>query len=121
MESLRSVAPVPEFEAEVIAEIEAVSANCVAGIDFLLEELETQDPDPDERCGLLAFRHEVYALRVPRCPQQRLVVSLDRAVAPPAPCRVHGLAPSTARPCEHGRRRAAAHLSLINPGWEPAP
>lgn len=105
------------FEEEVLADFRKASVECVAGVDFLLEELVTQDPDPDERCGLLALRHELYALRVPGCPRGRLLVSIDR---PLGPCAVHGLVPALARPCDLLRSRAERQLKLINPVWEPA-
>lgn len=113
----RTVSAPPGFEEEVLADFATVPADCVAGADFLLEELETQDPDPNERCGLLALRHEIYALRIARCPRWRLLVSIDRAGES---CLAHGLAPALARPCELGRRRAERHLKLIHPIWEPA-
>jgi hypothetical protein len=120
MAGTRDVAPPPALETEVIAEIEAAPTACVDAVDFLLEELERQDPDPDERCGMLGGRHEVYALRLPRCARLRLLVAIDRRGGASGPCAVLGLAPSTARPCEIGRRRAEAHLAAINPVWEPA-
>jgi hypothetical protein len=120
MARTRSVGPPAAAEAEVLAEIAALSTTCVDGVEFLLEELERQDPDPDERCGLLAARHEVYALRPPGCAARRLVVSIDRRARAPGACVVHGVVSSTARPCDAGRRRAEAQLDLVNPVWEPA-
>lgn len=113
----RTVSAPAGFEEEVLADFRNASVECVAGVDFLLEELATQDPDPDERCGLLALRHELYALRIPGCGRWRLLASIDR---PAGPCRVHGLAPALARPCDLLRPRAERHLKLINPVWEPA-
>lgn len=116
----RRVEPVPGFSEEVLKDFEAPSAACVTGADLLLEELETHDPDLDERCGLLADRFEVYALRIPRCAHLALVVSLDTAGRRPWRCIVHGLVPRRPRACERGRRRAARHFDLIDPSWEPA-
>ncbi len=115
----RRVAPVPAFEEAVLAELVAASVACVDGVHLLLGELETQDPDPDERCGLLAGRHEVFAMRIPRCAAARLAVSVDRAGRGGfGPVTVHGLVSSTARPCEAGRRLAEAQLGLGAPAWE---
>lgn len=116
----RRVEPVPAFADEVLLDFEKPSTRCVTGAHFLLEELESQDPDPEERCGLLADRHEVYALDIPKCAHLVLVVSLDTKQRRPWPCTVHGLVRSADRPCESGRVRATRHLDLTNPSWEPA-
>ena len=116
----RSVEPVPEFADEVLEEFRTPSTACVSGADFLLEELEEQDPDLSDRCGLLADRWEVYALSIPKCVHLMLLVSLDTRRKKPWPCVVHGLARSRMMPCEAGRHRAARHFGLINPSWEPA-
>jgi hypothetical protein len=115
---LREVSPVPRFAEEILREFEEPPAACVAAADFLLEELERHDPDLDERCGLLADRHELYALRMPCCGRHMLIVSLDTARRRPWPCTVHGLLSSRVRPCEAGRARATRHLDLIDPSWE---
>lgn len=120
MTSRRRVAPVPAFEDAVLAEFEAATADCVDGAHMLLEELETQEPDADERCGLLAGRHEIYALRIPLCARMRLAVSIDRGVGAFGPVTVHGLVASTARPCETGRRLAETHFGLNALAWEVA-
>lgn len=117
----RTVTAPVGFEEEVLADFRNASVECVAGVDFLLEELAAQDPDPDERCGLLALRFELYALRIPGCPRWRLLLSIERPAEPALqPCRIHGLAPALARPCDLLRPRAERHLRLINPVWEPA-
>lgn len=91
----------------MLAELVEASVDCVDGVDLLLEELETADPAAEERCGLLDGRHEVYTLRIPRYARMRLAVSIDR-VGDLGPVTVHGLVPSTARPCDAvpGARRA---------------
>lgn len=116
----RRIAALAAFEDEILAELEQASVDCVDGVHLLLEELETQDPGLNDRCGLLATRHEVFALRIPGCARSKLVVSMDLEAAPPRPCAVHGLVASTARPCEAGRRRATTQFGLIDPVWEPA-
>ena len=116
----RRVEPVPAFAAEVLKDFEKPSTRCVTGAVFLLEELEQQDPDLEERCGLLADRHEIYALDIPRCAHLRLVVSLDTRQRRPWPCTIHGLVRSADRPCESGRVRATRHLDLTHLSWEPA-
>ena len=116
----RAVEPVPKYRFEVLEDFEAPSTKCVTGADLLLEELEDHDPDPQERCGLLADRYELYALAVPNCAHLALVVSLDTAQHRPWPCILHGLLSRRGQPCETGRKRAMKHLNLINPSWEPA-
>lgn len=118
MTARRRVAPVPEFEEAVLAELAAASVDCVDGVDLLLEELETGEPSADERCGLLDGRHEVYALRIPRYARMRFAVSIDRTRGAFGPATVHGLVSSTARPCEASRALAERHLRLIAPVWE---
>jgi hypothetical protein len=118
MTAPRRVAPVPEVEAAVLADLAAASVDCLDGVDMLLEELETADPSADERCGLLDGRHEVYVLRIPRCARMRLAISIDRARGGFGPVAVHGLVPSTARPCDASRMLAERHLRLIAPAWE---
>lgn len=116
----RAVEPVPKFRDEVLKDFMAPSTKCVAGADLLLEELENNDPDPQERCGLLGDRYELYALTVPNCAQLALVVTLDTAKRRPWPCILHGLLSHRGRPCDKGRQRAVKHLNLIDPTWEPA-
>jgi hypothetical protein len=116
----RVVEPVSGYRDEVLRDFETPPTACVAGADFLIEELEQNNPDLDERCGLLNDRYEVYAVRLPDCRSYVLVVSLDTSLVQPWPCTLHGLLPSDIRPCDVGRQRAAIHLNLINPSWEPA-
>lgn len=87
---------------------------------MLLEELAHLDPDPDERCGLLDGRHELYAIPVPGCRRLVLAVSLDTGRPDPWPCTVHGLLGRTGTPCAQARKRAERHLNLVDPIWEPA-
>lgn len=115
----RKVEPVPAFLDEVLGDFAEHSTRCVAGAEFLLEELEEHDPDLSDRCGLLANRYELYALRIPDCARLVLAVSFDTSGKRPWPCIVHGLVARTARSCEVGRVRAARHLTLIDPAWEP--
>ena len=116
----RTVEPVPKFQDDVLKDFKSPSVKCVEGADFLLEELEENDPDLDERCGLLNNRYEVYALPVPNCRSLVLVVSLDTSRNQPWPCTLHGLLSRRGRPCEAARKRAVKHFNLIDPSWEPA-
>ena len=116
----RAVGPVAAFEGEVMAEFLALSTNCLAGADMLLEELERGDPDVEERCGLLADRYEVYAMRLPGCRRLAMIASLDTGRPRPWPCIVHGLVANRAGACRAGQARAERHLALTRPSWEPA-
>lgn len=123
MTGKRRIGTVSRFEREILDEFadRAVSKECASGADFRLEELEEQEPDIDERCGLLDNRHEIYALIIPDCSRYALAVSLDiGSVEQPWPCTVHGLVSRGNRPCEQARFRATKHFQLINPSWEPA-
>ncbi len=116
----RAVEPVAAYFAEVLAEFDAPSTQCMIGVDLLLEELELSDPDLTERCGLLAERYEVYAIEIPRCAHLRLAVSLEITAQKPWPCTVHGLVRTKEHPCEAARRKADRHFELIHPSWEAA-
>ena len=122
MDWRRKVEPVPDFTAEVLESFKTPSAACVEGADFLLEELERSDPDLDERCGLLANRYEIYALKIPNCASHLLIASLDTAGKRPWHCIVHGLTGKgrNSRFCETGRKKAVRQFKLVNPSWEPA-
>ncbi|WP_143526115.1 hypothetical protein [Roseivivax lentus] len=117
---MRKVAPLPAYHDAVLDEFRALSRPCVAGAEFLLEELESADPDPDERCGLLEDRYEIYTLAIPGCRGTALALALDTARRPPWPCLLLGLMSRRGDLCEAARRRATQHLSLIDPSWEPA-
>ena len=117
----RHVVTLPDHEDAILAEIGALSFDCARGVDFLLEELEEQDPDTDERCGLLGGRHELYALRIPDCPRYAMIVSLDTRRPRPWPCTLHGLVPRKARPRDAARLIVSTQFNLVRPSWEPAP
>lgn len=116
----REVAPPEGFEDMVLDEFRAASDACLDGVYMLLEELETLNPDPNERCGLLAGVHEVYAMNVPGCPRLRLLVSIDHLTGPAQPCFVHGLVAKSFRPCDTALQRAQAQLDLPYQSGNPA-
>ncbi len=120
----RAVAPVPEFEDDILQELGNPSADVVAAVDLLLEELETRDPDVDERCGLLDFRYELYAMRIGTARRHRLAVAIDRADRRSSGgrdrCIVFGLVPVRPDACIDAMRRTTRHLKLVNPRWEPS-
>lgn len=116
----RSVEPVASADAALLDEVSALSEPCARGVDFLLRMLEEQQPDTSERVGLLAGRHELYGMRIDRCRGFAMVVSFDVRRRPPWPCTYHGVLPRGIRLAEAARARAAAHLVLLNPSWEPA-
>lgn len=118
---MRHVGTVPAHADAILAEIEGLSFDCARGVDFLLEELEEQDPDVGERCGLLGGRYELYVMRIPDCPRHAMIVSLDTARQRPWPCILHGLIPRKVRPRDAARLIASAQFKLVRPSWEPAP
>lgn len=112
----RRVAPPEGFDDTVAMEIADHDDDVQQEIFMLIEELEDTDPEVDERCGLLAERHEVYAMRVPGHRGKRLALSVDRL---PGSHRVllHGIVPSH-HACATARRLAVRQLRLIDPIWE---
>ncbi len=121
----RTVVEALGYEDEVYASVSALSERCQLGVIMIVEELKSNDPDvEDERCGLLADRHEVYAIVIPerptlfsRCKNHRLAVSIDLKSGPPPTAIVHGVVPLQDA-CEASRRLATRHLGLVNPTWE---
>ena len=84
---------------------------------MLDEELCFNDPDLNDRCGLLNGRYEVYAATIPQCKMYKLVLSIDFAGSSPPPVMLHGAVPSTAA-CESAKRLAGVHRHIANPFWE---
>lgn len=117
--AVRGMASPDGFEDEFRSSWMALSDDCVEALLMILEEMEGDDPDVDERCGLLEDRHEVYARRLPGCASHRLVVSLDLSGAAPHPMALHAAVPSQPTPCAAARSIAARQLKLVNPVWEP--
>ena len=117
MHRSREVTVAPRHEEDVLETIRPLSMQCREGVLMVEEELEANDPDIDERCGLLADRFEVYAVRIPGCRGFRLAVSMDlRSGSPPA-AALHGAVPAR-RACDAARRLATRHRDLIDPAWE---
>lgn len=115
----RPVLVPPEFEAEVLASIRALSADCKENVLMLEMELRRHDPEPAARCGVLGGDVEVYAMPVPACREARLAVSVAFGEATPPPARIHGAVPARAA-CRHAQRLVARHLGLEGAVWEPA-
>ena len=111
---------IPEFNDELLNQLTDIDLICVIGVEMLTKELENDNPDLDERCGLLNSQHEVYALRIPEWSEHVYVVSLDISQSEPWPCKLHGLLSQRGRPCEAARHLVVQHFNLINPSWEPA-
>ena len=61
------VNPVPSYEAEMLAEFDALSLDCADGLDAMLDILAEQEPSPRDRCGLLGDRYETFAIPLPDC------------------------------------------------------
>ena len=57
--------PIPEFNDELLSQLTDIDIIGVIGVEMLIKELENNNPDLDERCGLLNSQYEVYALRIP--------------------------------------------------------
>lgn len=112
----RVVREAPGFTTEILNSIRPLSDVCKEGVFTLEEEWETNDPDVDERCGLLAVRHEIYSVRIPGCRGYRIAVSMDLGSKPP-PITIHGAIRSKGA-CMLAQKIATRHLKLINPSWE---
>lgn len=112
------VNPVPGHEADILAEFMALPLKCADGFDAMLDILSEQEPSPRDRCGLLADRHEIFAIPLPDCAKRRLIVSID-CKARGRPRALHGTVVSNAQSCAEGRRLATKQLALLGPVWEP--
>ncbi len=114
----RTVGPVGDYRHLVLAQVGALSAECAADVLFLVEQLETEDPDPSHDCGELDRSYSVYACQLPDCPKWRLVVSIQ-ARNPQAECLVHGLVSSGVGQCTAAYNLAATQLHLQHKPWDP--
>lgn len=112
------VEPVPGHEAEILKEFTDLPLKCADGLEAMLDILAEQEPSPRDRCGLLADRHEIFAVPLPDCAMRRLVLSID-CKAKGRPRAVHGTLPSSPHSCENGRLLATRQLALTGPAWEP--
>lgn len=113
----RSVKEAHGHEYEILASIRRLSMTCKQGIFLLEEELESKDPDLDERCGLLGDQYEVYSIKIPGCRGYRLAASIDLKSTKPPPVTIHGAIPSR-EACSIARRMVTSQLGLLNPSWE---
>lgn len=114
----RKVGPVSDYRHLVLAQVGALSAVCAADVLFLVEQLETEDPDPSDDCGELDRSLSIYACRLPDCPDWRLVVSIP-ARNSQAECLVHGLVSSGTAHCMAAYNMAASQLKLQHKPWDP--
>ncbi|MBA5779066.1 hypothetical protein H2509_18205 [Stappia sp. F7233] len=104
----------------VIDSIRRLTMACKENVLMLEEELKSNDPDLDERCGLLDNRFEVYAVAIPQCPRAKLALSIDFGDGSPPSVMLHG-AVGAANACAAACRLAIWHRNLMNPTWEPRP
>lgn len=112
------VAPVPGHEAQILKEFTDLTLKCADGLDAMLDILAEQEPSPRDRCGLLADRHEIFAIPLPDCAKRRLIVSID-CNAKGRPRALHGTVASSSHSCDEGRRLTTEQLALRGPLWEP--
>ena len=112
------VGPVEEVEDEVLETVRALSLDCLSGVELVLSELALAEPSLEGRCGLLADRFEIFAVRLPGCAAARLAIAVDLG-RPERPRIVLAAVPALSRRCETARRLATRHLRLIDPSWEP--
>jgi len=113
------VAPLPDYIDAILKEYEGLSLPCADGLHTMIERLGEREPSLRDRCGLMADRHELYAITLPDCPRRALVVSID-ARATPRPRVVHGTLAIAPELAARARDLARSQLGLINPTWEPA-
>lgn len=104
----------------VIDSIRRLTMACKENVLMLEEELKSNDPDPQERCGLLDNRFEVYAVAIPQCSRAKLALSIDFGDGNPPSVMLHG-AVGAANACAAASRLAISHRDLMNPTWEPRP
>lgn len=113
----RSVREPTGFESDLIVSIRPLSTICKEGVFLLEEELESNDPDINERCGLLNDRYEVYSVKIPGCKGHYLGISIDLKSSKPPPVTIHG-AVGAHKACTNVRNLVTRQLKLINPSWE---
>ncbi|WP_226582793.1 hypothetical protein [Acuticoccus sediminis] len=113
------VLPVPGYEDAILEEFRTLPLKCADGLDTMIGMLEDREPSVKDWCGLIAGRHELYAIPLPDCAQRRLIVSVRRTDRT-RPRTVHGTLPGGEYACSRGRDIAVTQLGLINPLWEAA-
>jgi hypothetical protein len=111
------VAPVTGYHDSLLSEFNDLPLACADGLDTMIGRMDHRDPNPKERCGLIADRHELYAVTLPGCDDRAMIMTIDIA-APGRPRAIHGTLPLDPRTNENGRRVAVSQLNLINPSWE---
>lgn len=111
------VEPVPGCEDEIVEEYAGLSLPCANGFSNMLDILEENDPNLNDRCGHLADRFELYAVPLPDCPKRVLIVTIDQKGAG-SPRWIHGTLPVSEKTCERGSRIAIRQLGLVDPAWE---
>lgn len=115
----REVGPVERYGGIVFTKVSAERPDCLDGMDFLMQELQTGvDPDPDERCGLLNDSFEVYSMNIPKCKNRKLAIAIDRT-SREMPVIVLGTVSNGINSCFAAKTLAQDHLGLVNPIWEP--
>lgn len=111
------VEPVPGYEDAVLDEYRALPLPCADGFARLVDLMEQDEPGTRYRCGLIADRHELYAIPLPDCATRVMIVSVDRRVRA-APRAIHGVCRSSKAACGQGARIAIGQFGLVNPSWE---
>lgn len=115
----RPVETIRTYHAEFMSSIRSLSDDCIEAALMVMRELEAHDPDPDERCGLLSDRFEVYAIAMPGCPSHRLLAAIDLKGASAHRATLHGVLPARPAPCRDGWRVVARQFHLTRIHWEP--
>lgn len=111
------VEPVPGYEDALLEDYAALPLPCADGFSSMIDILETQEPSVRDRCGLIADRHELYAVPLPDCGERVMLLSIDRK-ARARPRALHGTLPASKSACDRGARIAIGQLGLVNPSWE---
>lgn len=89
------------------------------GVLMLEEELKFNDPDADDKCGVVGRRYKVFAMTIPDCKTHRLGVSIDfksGALAPPV--MLHGVVVADDTCCGEVKRLTKLHRTPLKPNQE---
>lgn len=86
---------------------------------MLEDELKYNDPEADDKCGVIAKRYKVFAMTIPGCKTHRLGVSVDiRSGKLAPPVMLHGVTRAGDGCCAEVKRQTKLHRGLTPPAKE---
>lgn len=113
------VKPLPQYEDAILDEYAALPLKCADGFYTMIDLLSERNPSPNDWCGAIDARYDLYAVPLPDCYRRRLVLTVDQTDTD-RPRIVHGTISGSEDACSRAARIATRQLALVNPSWEPA-